>query len=273
MKKRFMKILLTTSVMALLSMATFLTSCGDNNGRIKLYMVDAPVPGAEAINITLDAVSVNGPDGWFELAVTPHRYNLLDLINNASVLLTDEELPVGDYTEFRLVIECDGDDAPEMIIAGESFPLKVPSGCSSGFKLKGDFTINAGEETILIMDFDMQKSVHQTGNGLYILNPVVRFVQSHTAGNITGEVTPIVPNTLVYAFEPNAFTGDNFDDAINSTIIADDGAFTLAALPAGTYDVVVVTIGYDIAVYVEDVVVVAVQETVLTIPIQMTPTL
>lgn len=254
-------------------------SCGDDDddddsgggsAAFSLYMIDAPVDEADEINITVAGVSVNGPDGWIDLAVTPARYNLLELMNNAGVTLAEQDLPEGDYGEIRLVVECDGDEAPEIVIEGESFPLTVPSGCTSGFKLKGEFTVAQGAETVLVMDFDMSKSVHQTGNGKYMLKPVVRFIQADAAGNINGEVTPVVPRTLVYAFDADAFSGDNFDDAANSTITRDDGTFTLAALPAGMYDIVVVAAGYETAVYVEDVEVEAGADTDLEEPIELT---
>ena len=254
-------------------------SCGDDDddddsgggsAAFSLYMIDAPVDEADEINMTVVSVSVNGPDGWTDLAVTPTRYDLLDLMNNAGVTLAEQDLPEGDYGEIRLVIECEGDEAPEIVIEGETFPLTVPSGCTSGFKLKGEFTVAAGAETVLIMDFDMSKSVHETGNGKYMLKPVVRFIQADAAGNINGEVTPVVPRTLVYAFNAGDFSGDNFEDAVNSTIIRDDGSFTLAALPAGMYDIVVVAAGYETTVYVEDVEVEAGADTDLEEPIELT---
>jgi hypothetical protein len=232
-------------------------------------MIDAPIANADEINITINAVSVNGPDGWIDLAVTPARYNLLELMNNAGVTLADQDLPEGDYGEIRLVIECDGDEAPEIVFNDESFPLTVPSGCTSGFKLKGEFTLVAGQATVLIMDFDAGKSIHQTGNGKYMLNPVVRFIQVDAAGNILGEVTPAVPRTLVFAFAPDDFTGENFDDSVNSTITREDGSFTLAALPAGSYDIAIVAAGYQVAVYAENIVVEAGSDTVLASPLQL----
>ena len=280
MKPRFIRIVLPAVVFALILSIGFLASCGgddddddDSGGSapFSLYMIDAPISDADEINITINAVSVNGPGGWIDLTVTQARYNLLELMNNAGVTLADQDLPEGDYGEIRLVIECEGDQAPEIVIEGESFPLKVPSGCTNGFKMKGEFYLVAGQETVLIMDFDMQKSVHETGNGKYMLNPVVRFIQANDAGNISGEVTPVVPCTVVYGFEPDAFSGDNFDDAINSTIIRVDGSFTLAALPAGTYDIVVMAVGYEIAVYVEDVTVENGNDTALENPIELTP--
>jgi len=306
MRSHPIQTLLVVSAIAVLSCIGLLISCGgdddddDDGGEsapFQLYMIDAPVDDAEAIYITIKEVRVHannlaGDDdndttdddaadddaadddgnsddaGWIDLEVEPARYNLLELQNNAGVVLAEQDLPLGDYNEIRLVIECEGEEAPEIVIEGVSYELKVPSGCTSGFKLKGQFTIAEGGQTVLIMDFDMRKSVHETGNGKYMLNPVVRFIQADAAGNINGEVTPVVPRTVIYAFEADAFTGDNWDDAVNSTIIRENGTFTLAALPAGTYDLVIVAPGYDVVV-VEDVVVEAGEDVNLEEPVDL----
>jgi len=274
MKTFFRGLVALTVVLSAVTIG-FLASCGgdddDDGGSapFSLFMIDAPVDEADEINITVNAVSVNGPDGWVDLAVEPARYNLLELMNNAGVTLAEQDLPEGDYGEIRLVIGCDGEDAPDIVIGGQSYELKVPSGCTSGFKLKGEFSVVAGEELVLIMDFDMQKSVHETGEGKYMLNPVVRFIQADAAGNIEGSIDPVVPRSVIYAFEADAFTGDNFEDAVNSTVVREDGSFVLAALPPGTYDIVVAAPGYDTAVYLEDVVVEAGQDTVLEEPIDL----
>ena len=255
---------------------SLIASCdgGDNDKGVsssfQLYLIDAPIDEADEVNLTVLAATVRG-DGWTDLDIVPQRYNLLDLQNNAGVVLADQDLDVGDYSEVRLVIACEGVDAPDIVIDGTSRPLKVPSGCTSGFKLKGNFTIAENQPTVLIMDFDVRKSVHQTGDGKYILNPVVRLIQGDAAGSISGVISPAVPRAVVYAYEAGQFAQSSFEEAANSTIVRDDGSFTLAALPAGLYDLVVAASGYETKVYEEDVEVTGGEETVLEDPIELTP--
>ncbi|HPM76612.1 MAG TPA: DUF4382 domain-containing protein [bacterium] len=255
-----------------------------------LVMIDAPVDDAEAINLTVEEVAVHAfhmtddddtadddddgnaaESGWFTLDVEPARYNLLELQNNVGVVLAEQSLPSGDYNEIRLILTCEGEDAPEIVIDGENKALTVPSGCQSGFKLKGQFTLVEGAQTKLIMDFDMRKSVHETGNGKYLLSPVVRIIQADAAGTIAGEIAPTVPRAIVYAFATGTFTGDNFDDAENSTIVRDDGSFVLAALPAGAYDLVVSAAGYEVKAYLEGYTVEAGVDHVLNDQLELTP--
>ncbi|MCZ7584686.1 MAG: DUF4382 domain-containing protein [Deltaproteobacteria bacterium] len=127
------------------------------------------------------------------------------------------------------------------------------------------------EDKIIVMDFDVRKSVHEQGNGQYNMNPVVRIFEADAVGTISGETDPAVPRAVVYAFPADTFGGDNFDDAANSAIVRDDGSFTLAGLPPGSYDIVVAADGYETAVYVEDVEVEAGFDTALEDPIALTP--
>ncbi|MDP8225069.1 MAG: DUF4382 domain-containing protein [Candidatus Lernaella stagnicola] len=286
-------------IIALVALGVFvILACGgdgDDDGdddaataSFQLRMIDAPIDDAEAVNLTISSIAVrgeephqgdddmnSGDDGpnyasWIELEIEPTTYDLLALQNNVFAVLAEEELPFGDYSEIRLILECDGDSGGEIVIDGETYPLKVPSGCQSGFKLKGDFTVQEGAETILVMDLDARKSITETGNGKYILNPVARFIQAEDAGNIIGEVEPIVDRTVVYAFENGSFTGNNFADAIQSTM-PDQGAFTIAALPAGDYDIVAGAPGYETGIYVEALSLATGEDRTLDEPVELIP--
>jgi hypothetical protein len=79
----------------------------------------------------------------------------------------------------------------------------------------------------VLVDFDAAQSIHQTGTGEYILDPVVRAVQSTNSGSISGRVLPDSVSTTVFAIQAA--------DTITSTITASDGRYTLSALSAGTY--------------------------------------
>jgi len=44
-------------------------------------------------------------------------------------------------------------------------------------KLIKPFQINDNETTTLTLDFDVQKSVHETGEGTYIFTPTIKIIK------------------------------------------------------------------------------------------------
>ncbi|HPQ71952.1 MAG TPA: DUF4382 domain-containing protein [bacterium] len=193
----------------------------------------------------------DGDGEWIDLDFDPTRYNLLELQNNVSALLADEELPAGLYSQIRLMFDCE-ENPPSIVIDGEESALTIPSGCNNGIRLTNQFTLVPGEPLELIMDFDVRKSVHQTGNGKYMMRPTVRLVNAGQSGSIGGSVLPLQIGAVVYAFSSGTYQPeakeDAFDDAENSAIVSEGGSFTLGALPAGSYDLVVTADGYQTAV-------------------------
>jgi hypothetical protein len=57
--------------------------------------------------------------------------------------------------------------------AGASAPLEIPSG---EVKLNRGFELKEGASTNMLLDFDGDKSIHQTGNGRYMMSPVIAVV-------------------------------------------------------------------------------------------------
>ena len=51
--------------------------------------------------------------------------------------------------------------------------VAVPSGT---VKLNREFDVPSGGWTTILLDFDLDKSIHQTGNGQYKLTPVIGVV-------------------------------------------------------------------------------------------------
>ncbi|MCZ7584685.1 MAG: DUF4382 domain-containing protein [Deltaproteobacteria bacterium] len=146
MSIRFMKYLLIPALLAVLALAVTANCGGDDDddnddgggdANLELQMIDAPIDDAEAVYVTVEAISIRGDGGWTDLSVEPERYNLLELQNNTSVTLANQVIKSGTYTELRLVLSCDGDDAPEIVIDGESHALKVPERLHLGVQTQG----------------------------------------------------------------------------------------------------------------------------------------
>ena len=215
------------------------TDSGSDTGSLKILLTDAPAE-FDNVNITFTEVSVHYGNEtadeadttvaktsgeWIVVNDQTQTFDLLTLSNGVTSLLGEKELVVGRYTQIRLVIS----DA-EVIVDGESFHLKVPSGT---FKFVNGFDIEADTPTELVVDFDAARSVHEKGKkGEYSLKPTLRLINKAQAGSISGTVTN-------YQNLPVAYAIAGVDTLSSSYIKEDSGQFKLAFLPAGTYTVAV----------------------------------
>lgn len=116
-----------------------------------------------------DTSAENGEGEWVDIPIAPAMINLLEL-SDADTLLAEAELGEGHYSQIRLIL---GDNS-EIVVNGETHPLTVPSGQQSGYKIKLGEDLNSGQELDITIEFDSDKSVHVTGNGKYMLKPVLK---------------------------------------------------------------------------------------------------
>lgn len=235
-----------------LAAAATLAACGggggsaEGEGTLRMAMTDAP-SCYEHVYVTVEKVRVHtsanadgegGEAGWSEIVVAdPKRIDLLTLTNGVLSELGTTELPAGTYSQVRLVL-ADNDAADPLAnavqpVGGALVPLTTPSAQQSGLKLKANFTVDEGETTDLVLDFDACKSVVKAGkSGNYILKPVVSITPMH-ASSIQGYVTTTMSlgSTTVSAQQDG--------NVVRSTVPDANGKFVLAFLPKGTYTVVI----------------------------------
>ncbi len=213
------------------------TSCSDQstnvdpvnqNGRLKMYMVDSPST-LDSVIICVTSVEVHksGSDstsGWFVINDSTRYFDLLLLTNGASAVLGDTSLAPGQYTQIRLIIG----EGSYVIDQGVKHDLEIPSGSQTGLKLTHQFTIEAGKLYELILDFNVEKSIIITGNGKYKLKPTIRVIPMVISGSIAGQVLPLDA-------QPTIWTVYGTDTI---TTYADlQGFFKLMALYQGIYEV------------------------------------
>lgn len=250
---------------AILFAWTFAGCSGDENeprtGTLKINLTDAPLDAGDinGVYITFLQVEVNGPNGWQIVSSKKRTFNLLDFQSGLSTTLSEAQLQPGTYNEIRLLL----DVAEEGKEKGNercfirfkdhtSVGLFVPSGQQTGYKVKGEFEIKAGEETGVTIDFDVRKSVHSAGSsGKYVLKPVVRLVLDNNVGTVNGNYTDVAlyERVMVFAYKADTYSSDEINETIdipyfahsvNGSVVDADGNFTLAFLPPGTYDFYVV---------------------------------
>jgi hypothetical protein len=144
---------------------------------VNVRLTDNPF-NAEEVNVDIRSVQLkyddddnNGDDDheWYTIDTHNKIYNLLDLQNDVNILLASGPYPHDRVHEIRLLLG----DRNSIKIGGILYPLTVPSGSSSGFKIKINKTLVPGPNDILI-DFDAGLSIHETGNGKFMLRPVLK---------------------------------------------------------------------------------------------------
>lgn len=136
---------------------------------LHVRLTDAPADWDE-VNIDLKEVKVNFNNdtaGWISLPTKDTIYNLLGLQNGLDTLIAQGSVPSNTLHEIRLVLG----DNNTIKAKGQIYPLTIPSGSTSGLKIKVNKKINATLETILL-DFDAGASVTEEQDG-YKLRPVI----------------------------------------------------------------------------------------------------
>lgn len=221
-------------LLTLLFVPLTFVSCDDSkdseSAQIQVSMIDAPAD-YDAVIIDVRDVQVNAKEdtgsGWQTLeGFEPGEYDLLQLRNGNSEYLGVASLPEGKLSQIRLVL---GENS-RLLIDSVSYGLKVPSGSSSGLKIKINEQVLSGVTYSLVLDFDAAKSVVEKGNGTYSLKPVIRATLDESKGAIQGVIVPKDVPSVVYAISGT----DTFGSYSN-----ENGDFLIGALIPGVYNVLV----------------------------------
>jgi hypothetical protein len=185
-----MKYLPASALAAVLAVSTI--ACSDSpssptlsGGNFNLRLRDTPFTDAKAVLVTFSSVRAHRSDSdWtvvpFINAATSRTCDLKKLETSEDVL-GSAALPAGHYTQVRLVVQsatlffdnastgsaCASSIAPP---AGASATLDIPSG---EVKLIREFDVSASTTMTMLVDFDGDQSIHLTGNGRYMMSPVM----------------------------------------------------------------------------------------------------
>ena len=178
MNYKVLKLILIFGISCIL-VASLLAGCKKDEGQVEetgqmsVQMTDAPGDYAK-VNVDIQSVWVHyaSTDAWVEVKCKSGLYNLLDFQNEVSVLITDTvTLKTGRINQIRLVL---GSNNSIVLNDSSTYPLTIPSGEQSGIKINVDADVLANVHTQLLIDFDAALSVHLTGNGQYMLQPVIK---------------------------------------------------------------------------------------------------
>ncbi len=243
---------------------------GGGTGTLALRMTDGPFPATtdclSAANITIDGVEVQSDTGWTVIPLVNPDQNgevtldLLQLRSGLDASLAVGQLPTGTYGQIRLHIVS---AVLKFTDASPDVTFTVPSGMQSGLKINvlPQFLIAAGQETPILLDFDLSNSFHVTGTGgaptcddlktggnKTLFDPVIHAVNTDESGVVTGIVrdstSAPVADVAVTAF-PAGTVVDNTTVPVATTFSSPSGLTNAAEgsyafhLDPGTYDLYV----------------------------------
>ncbi|MGQ7869328.1 DUF4382 domain-containing protein [Sunxiuqinia sp. sy24] len=246
---------------SLLTLTTLFFACSQNEnnienldgkGRLTVNITDAPFPIdiVDKTVVTIDQLSIGSSSemeaennsSFIVLSEEEHEIDLLDLTNGVTLELASVDINAGTYDEIRLRVV----DAKVLLKDGTEFDLKIPSGSTSGLKIKiaPAVTIEEGMESTVLLDFDVSKSFVMQGNmntpaGIngFLFKPVVRCVFEGFTGQIEGIVTDtsavVLPNALIKVW--NLTPEMEPDTVVTSGFTNETGYYKIIGLPEGTY--------------------------------------
>ncbi len=202
-------------------------SSSPTTGQVQVMMTDAP--GAfDAVNLVVTEVAAYDGVSWQVIQTQTSNVNLLSLQNGVFATVAASAVPAGHYTQLRLKLG----QGSNVVVDGVTYPLNVPSGMASGFKVMGSFDVIPGGVVSMQMDFDAAKSVSQLGNGSWMLSPVIRMLPASESGAVSGQITLDGADAGVQILGADG-------TEVASTTATSSGSFKIAVLPEGWYTVVI----------------------------------
>ena len=163
-----------------------------NGPSLTIKVIDtAPNRAYKEVNVEIRRIDVlyqkTDPIGWHTVTETPKMIDLMNLKNG--LLLDKTKLFIGKIEKIRLFF-----GAQNSIVSltnGERswFELKIPSNYQSGVEIPVGVEMKDNADGLVVLDFEVNNSVSNEGNGVYILNPVIKSRSINTS-----EAPPFVLN-------------------------------------------------------------------------------
>jgi len=160
-------------------------------GTMRMMLKDSPFTDAKSLLVTFSEVNAHKSDttegSWAKVPFTggaTARTCDLKKLQTAQDVLGTGPLATGHYTQVRLVVSsatiyfdnaASGDACAATIAApaGRGAAVTIPSG---EVKLNREFDVSSGTTTTMLLDFDGDRSVRETGNGQFMMSPVIGVV-------------------------------------------------------------------------------------------------
>jgi len=158
---------------------------------LHVLLKDSPFTDAKALLVTFSEVTVHASGAGFGAdprvpfaSGASSRTCDLKKLTTAQDILGTGPLPAGHYTQLRLVLasaviyfdNASSGPACASTIAtpgGRSATVDIPSG---ELRLNREFDLTSATPTTILLDFDGDRSVRDSGNGRFTMTPVVTVV-------------------------------------------------------------------------------------------------
>lgn len=157
-----------------------------DSGTLRVMLRDSPFADAKAVLVTFSEVTAHrdGDAGFTKVPFAEgagSRTCDLKKLETAQDVLGVGALPAGRYTQVRLHVasaalyfdnpSSGGACAPSVAVpAGRSAALEIPSG---EVRLNREFAVPEAGTTTMLLDFDGDRSIRETGNGRFLMTPVI----------------------------------------------------------------------------------------------------
>lgn len=252
------------AVLCFFSLLLLTSGCEESlKGTLKIAITDAPIDAdqVKAVNIVITNVEGYQNGSWKSIKnfEQPTSVNLLSLTGGKSTLLIDQFTNPGEFTSVKMSLNMAIRNSslivsPQSNIVfkdGSTTPLYLGDGALPEVIIDHPVGISSRGITDLTFDFDLRKSIRVSQQGEYILDPVIRVIETRNSGHLSLKInnTVIPERMFVYAYSQGSFNGGEFTttsdrlpffNAITSSK-ATEKSIVLGFLPVGAYDLVFVS--------------------------------
>jgi Carboxypeptidase regulatory-like domain/Domain of unknown function (DUF4382) len=207
--------------------------------KLRISLFDAPIANLPDVkfNIGIDGVQLiaaNGTAVPYDTETKPKIVNLLDLQTHSQDF--NGNAPAGGYSGVRLLIDT---SSTSLTIGKFTIPIvwgtkaKPIGGSMLAIDFPCNFLLTGVKDALanVALDFNVLHSVSFSGNTIYVQpNVVAASAPAEIDGTVHNAAGKPVTNAVVLAV-------DALGHVANSTVTANDGKYTLHAIPAGFYTI------------------------------------
>lgn len=207
--------------------------------RLQLRLYDAPLPEGRNAQVNLALLGADAVAGGVATRLVAYQQpQMVDLLTLQQIpLALAGTVPAGHYDAVRLLVD---PTRSNVVIAGRVYPMvfeqqmwhrrgAAPLSLDAAVALSGA----SGADLDVSVDFNVFDSVAIRGGRAYV-RP--KLVAAENAAQVNGRV---VDSHGVPVDDATIVASDASGRVINTTLTAADGSFTLHALSAGSYRIVV----------------------------------